>query len=302
MKIAILMSTYNGEKYLNEQLESIYMQDVDAKITVYIRDDGSRDRTIEIIEFWADKLDIVRFDGENVGPACSFWKLFKLKEVEADFYAFCDQDDIWDSNKLQTGVRALNGLDEEALWCSNCRVVDQNGRIIDDSMYDYTPDFSIISQFVCGTTQGCAMMINDKLRKHILQSEIESIPMHDFVVMTYAIARGKIYYEKNPTFSYRVHNDNVVAKEGKSFVQHMHDSLNKWFSREHRNELSGYADMFVKDNDAYLDTKTLDYLNNLIRSKNNIICRLKIVCSAQTRAKNKRAERSFKIRTLLGII
>ena len=63
------MSTYNGEKYLNEQLESIFMQQV--------------------------------------------------KEIEADYYAFCDQDDIWDSNKLQLGMEALNGINDEALWCSN---------------------------------------------------------------------------------------------------------------------------------------------------------------------------------------
>ena len=86
MKIAILMSTYNGEKYLNEQLESIFMQQVNAEITVYIRDDGSKDKTVQIINYWAAKLNIVLFEENNVGPANSFWKLFALKEIEADYY------------------------------------------------------------------------------------------------------------------------------------------------------------------------------------------------------------------------
>lgn len=93
-----------------------------------------------------------------------------------------------------------------------------------------------------------------------------------------------------------------MAKEGKNIIQHIHDSFNKWFSREHKNELTKYAEMFVRDNETYLDAETLKYLNNLIRSKNSIICRLKIVCDVRTKAKNVKAERSFKIRTLLGII
>lgn len=302
MKIAILMSTYNGEKYINEQLESILMQQVNAEITVYIRDDGSKDKTVQIITDWAAKLNIVFFKENNVGPANSFWKLFALKEIEADYYAFCDQDDIWDSNKLQMGMEALNGINEEALWCSNCRIIDQYGAILVDKMYEYVPDFSIISQFVCGTTQGCAMMINNRLRKNILQNDIKEIPMHDFVIMTYAIARGKILYEQNPTFSYRVHNNNVVAKEGKNIIQQIHDSFSKWFSKEHKNELTKYAKVFIRDNEIYLDDKTLKYLNNLIKSKNSIICRLKIVCDIRTTAKNVKAERSFKIRTILGIL
>ena len=79
MKIAILMSTYNGEKYLNEQLESIFMQKVNAEITVYIRDDGSKDNTIRIIKNWTAKLNIVLFEEDNIGPANSFWKLFTFK-------------------------------------------------------------------------------------------------------------------------------------------------------------------------------------------------------------------------------
>ena len=72
MKIAILMSTYNGEKYLDEQLESIFKQNINAKITLYVRDDGSTDSTIAIIQQWKQKLDIVLYKEKNLGPAGSF--------------------------------------------------------------------------------------------------------------------------------------------------------------------------------------------------------------------------------------
>lgn len=302
MKIAILMSTYNGEKYLDEQLESIFNQNVNAKITLYIRDDGSIDSTIDIIYQWKQKLDIVLYQEENLGPAGSFWRLFALDEITADYYAFCDQDDIWDSNKLQVGVEALKNQETEALWCSNCRIIDQHGRVLTEKMNEYQPEFTIISQFVCGTTQGCAMLLNDKLRKYILKNNIQKMPMHDFVVMTYAIAKGKVFYEDKPYFGYRVHENNVVAKEGKNLIRHIKSSLNKWFSKDHKNELSDYAEYFLRDNMDFLDEDTQNYINNLINSRNSFVYRLKLLFDERTKSQNKKAERSFKIRAILGVL
>lgn len=302
MKIAIFMSTYNGEKYINQQLESIFNQNVCANIELYIRDDGSTDRTIDIIRKWKEQFNITLFIKNNVGPAQSFWELFSMKDIKADFYAFADQDDLWDSNKLQIGINSLKNEKIEALWCSNCRIIDQNGKVLNDEMNKNTPDFNIISQFVCGTTQGCAMLFNDQLRNYILSKKTNKIPMHDFVIMTYAIAKGKVIYEKCPTFGYRVHNNNVVAKEGKNVLKHAIDSLNRWFSKEHKNELSLYAEEFLINNEEYLDNLTRQYLNGLISSKGSMISRIKIVFNVNTRSQNKKAERSFKIRMLFGIL
>ena len=302
MKLAILMSTFNGAKYLDKQFDSIFHQSVDAQITVYIRDDGSIDNTIDIIKKWTLNLDIVWYKGENIGPAKSFWELFTSKEINADYYAFCDQDDIWDSNKLQLGINALKKLEGEALWCSNYRIIDQEDRVINDRANKNFLNFSIISQFVCGTTQGCAMLLNNKLRTYILKKGIKTMPMHDFVIMTYAIAKGKIIYEDTPTFGYRVHSDNVIAKEGKNYFKHLQDSLRRWFSVEHKNELSTYAEIFMRDNIEFLDEPTYGYLNNLVESKEHLLCRFRMLFDKRTKATNKKAVRSFKIRVMLGII
>ena len=105
MKIAILMSTYNGHKYLDEQMESLVNQTLKDNMTVYVRDDGSNDDTIEIIEKWSKKLDVVLYKGENIGPAKSFWDLFMNLGIQADYYAFCDQDDVWEKDKLRRELR-----------------------------------------------------------------------------------------------------------------------------------------------------------------------------------------------------
>lgn len=302
MKIAVLMSTYNGEKYLDEQLKSIYEQSVSESIFLYVRDDGSNDRTIEIIENWMSKINIILIKGTNVGPAKGFWELFSSEKVIADYYAFCDQDDIWDRNKIQVGINALEQEAEEALWCSNCRIVDKSGRVLMKKMNENDPNFDIISQFVCGTTQGCAMLFNNKLRNYILKNEIHKFPMHDFVVMTYALAKGKVIYDQNPYFSYRVHDNNVVAKEGKNKFEHFKASFNRWFSNEHKNELSEYAYFFLRDNSNYLDEDVREYIENIIKSKTMINSRIKLVFDNKTIAENKKAVRAFKIKTILGVI
>ena len=303
MEIAILMSTYNGEKYLNEQLKSLFNQDIDDHMTIYIRDDGSKDYTFEIIEKWKSKLNIVLYKMKNIGPAKSFWYLFMNPEIQADYYAFCDQDDIWDSDKLRVGVEALSKCNEKpALWCSNCRIIDQNGTVISEKMNIRMPNFNIISQLICGTTQGCAMLFNNELRRYIFEKNVSIVPMHDFVILTYSIVIGKIIYDEHPYFSYRVHSNNVVANNGKKGVKRIKSSLKRWFASENRNELSKFANVLLNDNKNFIDNDTQIYIKNLVRSKNNIVIRLRLVMDKKTSSNNKKAERSFKIRTILCLI
>ena len=103
------MSTYNGVKYIDRQLQSIYMQVLpsDFNLQLLSRDDKSADATVQLIKKWEDKLDITLISGkENVGPAKSFWRLLKIAP-KSDFYAFSDQDDIWDKDKLAIAIKYL---------------------------------------------------------------------------------------------------------------------------------------------------------------------------------------------------
>lgn len=302
MKIAVLMSTYNGHYFLDKQLKSIAEQTVACDITLYIRDDASTDDTCSIINKWINKIDIVLFKGDNIGPARSFWDLFMNKNIQADYYAFCDQDDIWDKDKIERGINRLKNEVKPALWCSNCRLINSKGELLKDVMTYELPNLSITSQLVCGSIQGCAMIFNQKLRDCVIKKNPLPIPMHDFVVITYAIAMGKVIYDSAPSFCYRLHENNVVAKNGKNVIKRCLNSLNKWFSNKHKYETSNYAKMFLEDNSDYIDAVTKEYILDFINSKRNFSLRLKIINSPLTSTDNKAALRSFKIRVLFGII
>ena len=124
-KVQVLLSTYNGEKYLKEQIESILKQkEVDKKLIV--RDDGSSDSTIKILEEISNKnKKIIFYKGKNIGPARSFMELLKKSE-EADYYSFADQDDIWEENKIISAINKLNNINEPELYLSALGIVNES--------------------------------------------------------------------------------------------------------------------------------------------------------------------------------
>ena len=139
MSAAVLLAAYNGQKYIGEQLDSLLAQTV-SDFKVFIHDDGSTDGTLGIILDYAarfpDRLCIV--EGTSQGGAKeNFW--FLLKSVEADFYFFCDQDDVWLPEKMEKQIEALNETNNSsmALVFSDMFVCDESLGIISESFWDY---------------------------------------------------------------------------------------------------------------------------------------------------------------------
>ena len=188
------------------------------------------------INFWHRK---------NVGPAKSFWELFMNGDIQADYYAFCDQDDIWDLDKLECAIMQLNN--KVLLYACNCRIINMNGKIINNIRLKKPPHISLNDMFICGCTQGCSMVFTDKLRKQIIKSNLQHIPMHDIVVMAYAFACGDIYWDQLPHFSYRIHENNVVAKEKKSLLKKIKCVLWNW-NNGRNNSVSYIAQEMINAN------------------------------------------------------
>lgn len=298
--IVIMMATYNGEKYIDEQLKSIYEQIGDFDIKLMVRDDNSTDETLKIIKFWENKLSIELIEDEDsLGAAKSFWKLLEMAP-EADYYAFVDQDDRWHKNKLSVAIETLEKEKGIALWCSDCRLIDSEGNVLQDKMHEITPNLSIESQMVCGEIQGCAMVFNKLARNSVLEKQIKVMPMHDIVFLLNVVASGKVIYEDTPFFDYRMHANNVVAKEGKSFLKKVKSTYNLWIS--HKHEVSSFAADFLELNKDSLSQRQREYLEKLSTCRNNILSRLWLITSVQTVSANRRGLRSFKIRVLLGLI
>ncbi len=302
MNIAVFLSTYNGGQFLQKQLDSLVSQTLSSSMKIFVRDDGSSDQTVSILNSYKDKIAITVKKGTNKGPAKSFWELFCDTRIKADYYAFCDQDDIWDPDKIERGVKALSGTDKPVVWCSNCRVMDGEDNVVSELYHEKKPIFKLPSQFVCGAIQGCAMMFNNAFRDYILSQNVSSFPMHDFVFVTYAILNDALIYEHEPSFNYRIHSGNVVAKEKKYSLKGIKKSLNNWFSKKSKNGVSEYARFFYENNKEQLSPQDAEFFEQLTGCRRNIMKRFKLIRNHACKTYNKRALRSFKIRALLGIL
>ena len=127
--ITVLTPTYNRAERLDGLFQSLLAQDNKEFIWLVV-DDGSTDDTFKIIEKWKTRMAIVLYKESNAGPAMSFWQLLMKQDIQADYYAFCDQDDVWDPNKLEVAIKQLNS---NTHFCAcNCRIIDENGIIIDE--------------------------------------------------------------------------------------------------------------------------------------------------------------------------
>lgn len=158
--VTVLMSTYNGEKYLKEQIDSILSQ-VDVDVRLVIRDDGSTDNTVGVIKEYSQRNSNVEFTvGKNIGYANSFLTLIQMAG-DSDYYAFSDQDDIWKKNKLSTAVDKINGI-PYVVYASNLEMVSENGEFIAMKRFDNfkgSVGGGIITKQACrlynGFRQGC---------------------------------------------------------------------------------------------------------------------------------------------------
>lgn len=273
-KICVLMSTYNGEKYLEEQLDSIINQK-NVQVDILIRDDGSTDNTLKILEKYSKKYEnITYYTGKNLRSAQSFMDLiYSCSEYE--YYAFADQDDVWDLDKLEIGISYLN-KDYHLYGCKK-RIVDKN--LIPLKQKDEIPlNLSLGSVLLKCHISGCTMVFDKFLRDTILKYRPREITMHDSWVLKVAICIGKVYFDNNAHMDYRQHENNVVGAKNK-FFKRMKRNILELKIRKKKSVLIEMAnDLYVNYN-KYLDNYNKDYLYYFTRSKENYFFRLKLITS-----------------------
>lgn len=214
MKVAILLSTYNGEKYLVDQINSIRKQTF-KDWNLFIRDDGSTDKTLNIINRLTRKDNRIFFidDKEkHLGPMKSFIKL--LNDVDADYYFFCDQDDYWLSNKLELMLNAINKNNNvsQLLYCG-LKCVDKNLNPINNDFEDLLGKINGKSRFIGNDMPGCVMLFNKKTRDLVVKytNDYKDIVMHDWWIALVAQVFGQIEFLDKPLILYRQHGDNSIG-------------------------------------------------------------------------------------------
>lgn len=208
--VRVLLSTYNGEKYLEDQLESLLKQE-NVKVDILVRDDGSTDHTIDILERWHDEGLLKWYKGENLGFAMSFIDLVS-NAGDYDYYAFCDQDDIWYSDKLKRAVNKLEAIDEDIkLYCSNVEYY-KNGQTY-GGIHKAIPYFDKYTCLVRNIAPGCSMVFSPALKDLIASAPPRKIIAHDFWIFQLAVLMGKVVYDFEPSMLYRQHENNQIGQK-----------------------------------------------------------------------------------------
>lgn len=234
-KTAILLATYNGERYLQRQLDSLFTQ-TDRDWIVYAHDDGSTDGTKKILsdrhEKYPDDLKII--DGEPTGSACANF-FYLMRNVEAEYFFFCDQDDIWEENKIELFRREMSRTEsgnsaKPCMVFSDVSLINENGRQIAERMSVYQSldmsRYGFNNLMLQNIVTGCAMMANRALVERALEcKEPGRIIMHDYWMALVAAYFGRIACLDAATVRYRRHKDNTIGAERELSISYIRGKL-----------------------------------------------------------------------------
>lgn len=215
-KVQILMSTYNGEEYVREQIDSILGQTY-PDVDILIRDDGSSDDTFVILKEYEERhSNISVYQGENLGVNRSFFDLLRKSDPHAAYIGFCDQDDYWLPVKIARAAEQLRRLEGPSLYCSAKTLVDENGSILKNQQNPHVkPGFgNAVIESICS---GCTLLMNRELADIIIERLPEDVIHHDWWCYMAATYLGSMYYDENSYIYYRQHQGNEVGASG-SFI------------------------------------------------------------------------------------
>ena len=216
-KIQILLSTYNGERHLREQLDSFVNLDNFSEVKVLIRDDGSSDTTASMLREYSEKYGFEIILGENLGLNRSLYELLLLADRECDFFAFADQDDVWLPDKLSRACVALSKFpaDEPTLYAASSYLTDEALNITGHTLIPKRTDFfNAMVQNVCiGHTQ-----VFNRAQLELLSSAFtDKMMIMDYWSYLSAAAFGRIIYDQKQTTLYRQHGNNVIGYSNSFF-------------------------------------------------------------------------------------
>ena len=270
-KVLILLSTYNGEKYLPELLTSLLNQN-GVDLHILIRDDGSKDNTIAYLKNVADRR-VEFYIGENKRAVGSFLELIQKAPLSYDYYAFCDQDDVWLEDKVSTAVRKLNIVESEkpSLYYSGQIITDSDLKVL----YKHNLDTqrSIKANCIFNQMAGCTSVFNKALLQELKKYTPQNIYGHDvWCYRVCAALEGNIIVESEGKILYRQHGNNVVGLQRgvRGKVKTVRDYIFKY-------NASSYAQEILKGYYSQLDDNWRSFLQNISMSNTSFVSRIHVL-------------------------
>ena len=211
--VRVLMSTYDGEEYVSELLTSVQHQ-IGVTVRWWVRDDGSRDGTVRRLSDFQKTCNMQLSCGANKGIVASYLELIRTCPLDADYYAFCDQDDVWLPPKLKRACQMLAnaGLLTPSLYCSRLVIVDKALRNLGFSRVPRRP-VGFGNALVENVATGCTIVLN-RAAFSLLQSaqpDATKVVVHDFWGYLVVSAFGHVIYDPRPYILYRQHGHNAIG-------------------------------------------------------------------------------------------
>lgn len=250
--VTVLMSVYNGEAYVREQIDSILAQ-IDVDLYLYIRDDGSNDGTRAILDEYARSSTVAVAHGMNVGIRDSFLSMFETVPFDTDYYALADADDFWLPNKLAAAIALLAGLnqDKPAGYASQTTIADEHLNAIG-------PAAQIRRQLGLGNamleccTPGATCVVNRSAKIALGKFDYSGAIMHDSWVYLVISALGSVVHDPRSFILYRQHGRNAdggvhsfrkrwSARLDRRRLVLAHVKQAAWFYQQAKNELDSEA-------------------------------------------------------------
>ncbi|QUN06894.1 glycosyltransferase [Shewanella yunxiaonensis] len=273
IKVAVLLSFYNGHKYIDDQIFSILNQRLyGICVDIYIRNDGSTciDSLCKLNDIKTKHPHIRVIHGENIGVVNSFLELLEVVDGY-EYYAFCDQDDYWLPNKIGRAVEKAS-LDVPFLYCGKYTLVDAELEVLDSNIRVTNVIPSFQNALFKNFCTGCTCLINSKLRNEILKINMPtSIPMHDWYLLLVAYCKGRVFYDSESHILYRQHGSNVVGG-----VTNFKDKFKRYFrfiieGNKTRSTLAEHLKSINTNQDIS------KFLDDLVSSEKNVVKRVKLI-------------------------
>ncbi|WP_411343909.1 glycosyltransferase family 2 protein [Paenibacillus sp. WLX1005] len=315
--LQVLLSTYNGEKYIAQQLDSIFAQ-THTDLKILIRDDGSQDTTVSIVQRYMDNHpgQIELIAGDNIGVVRSFWSLMQQADLEAAYFCFCDQDDVWMCDKTTRAIEQLHHLEMQsesklehgaiipAMVFTATQLTDE--ALMPTAIWPGMPARppSFYNALFQNIAVGATISINRSALQLLNSVSVHTphILMHDWWIYLTISCFGSLSFDSKPSIYYRQHTNNAVGGEA-TLLQKFKKKLSSFSKHQNHKLLVAQAKEFNKlYGDHITDKQMLEQLHAFIAPRERITERIRYLKKCRLYRQSIVENHLFRLLIMIGYI
>lgn len=301
-RIAVLLSAYNGEKYIEKQIESILNQKNIESLNLIVRNDGSKDGTIDVLHrLQKEHSNIEILDEVNIGLVASFLRLLKYAYKQGyDYYSFSDQDDYWQTEKLSVAIKALESHDRPCMYASCSTIANDDLEPMGITTQTKNRDITFFNSAIQNICPGHNQVLNHAMAKMVINKTKYSpeIYSQDMWITTVASVTGTIIFDNTPHTLYRQHASNQLSF-GKSKVEWVKDHI-KRLQKDEGKKIAIQLKYFCECYSEYLTVDQEEEIKRFFESQSTVIKRMSYIAHTKFYRQRKYETPMFKMIYLLG--